>query len=210
MNELVTILFYAALGFLSGSVLYCRFVPLLLLKKDICALSPDKNPGAANVFVHCGVPMGLFCLALDMAKGGVPVALALRVLDPARLGFAAVVAAPVLGHALGLLNGGRGGKCIAVIFGVLIALLGITPMGWVLAGIYIFFAGVLRVRPNSKCSILTFSLFAACALGMGIVSGQYAVTLGALILSAVSIVKHAKSAAALRAAEDVQTETQDA
>lgn len=75
MNELVTTLLYAALGFLSGSVLYCRFVPLLLLKKDICALSPDKNPGAANVFVHCGVPMGLLCLVLDMAKGGVPVAL---------------------------------------------------------------------------------------------------------------------------------------
>lgn len=210
MNELVTTLLYAALGFLSGSVLYCRFVPLLLLKKDICALSPDKNPGAANVFVHCGVPMGLLCLALDMAKGGVPVALALRALDPARLGFAAVMAAPVLGHALGLLNGGRGGKCIAVIFGVLIALLPLTPLGWVLAGIYIFLSGIVRVRPNGKCSILTFSLFAACALGMGIVSGQYAVTLGALILSAVSIVKHAKSAAALRAAEDVQTETQDA
>ena len=202
MNELVTTLLYAALGFLSGSVLYCRFVPLLLLKKDICALSPDKNPGAANVFVHCGVPMGLLCLVLDMAKGGVPVALALRTLDPARLGFAAVMTAPVLGHALGLLNGGHGGKCIAVIFGVLIALLGITPLGFVLAGIYIFLAG--------RCSIFTFSLFALCALGMGIFSGRHAVTLGALILSAVSIVKHVKSAAALRAAEDVQPKTQDA
>ena len=90
---------------------------------------------------------------------------------------------------------------------VLIALLGITPMGWVLAGIYIFFAGVLRVRPNSKCSILTFSLFAACALGMGIVHRQYALALGAVALSAISIVKHAKSAAALRAAAE---EAQDA
>ncbi len=194
MNELVTTLLYAALGFLSGSVLYCRFVPLLLLRKDICALSPDKNPGAANVFVHCGVP----------------VALALRTLDPARLGFAAVMTAPVLGHALGLLNGGHGGKCIAVIFGVLIALLGITPLGFVLAGIYIFLAGIVRVRPNGRCSIFTFSLFALCALGMGIFSGRHAVTLGALILSAVSIVKHVKSAAALRAAEDVQPKTQDA
>ena len=201
MNELVTTLLYAALGFLSGSVLYCRFVPLLLLKKDICALSPDKNPGAANVFVHCGVPMGLLCLVLDMA---------LRTLDPARLGFAAVMTAPVLGHALGLLNGGHGGKCIAVIFGVLIALLGITPLGFVLAGIYIFLAGIVRVRPNGRCSIFTFSLFALCALGMGIFSGRHAVTLGALILSAVSIVKHVKSAAALRAAEDVQPKTQDA
>lgn len=212
MRDFVTVSFYILFGFLSGSIFYCRLVPMLLVGKDVCALSDDKNPGAANVFIHCGVPMGLFCLALDMANGAVPVALALRVLDPVRLSFAAVMAAPVLGHALGVLNGGRGGKCIAVIFGVLIALLGITPMGWVLAGIYIFFAGVLRVRPNSKCSILTFALFAACALGMGIVHRQYALALGAVALSAISIVKHSKSAAALRAAaeEEQDAEAQNA
>lgn len=210
MKDFATVLFYIALGFLSGSIFYCRLLPMLLMHRDVCALSPDKNPGAANVFVHCGVPMGLLCLALDMAKGALPVVLALRVIDPARLAFAAVMAAPVLGHALGVLNGGHGGKCIAVIFGVLIALLGITPLGFVLAGIYILLAGILRVRPNGKCSVLTFSLFALCALGMGIVSGQYAVTLGAMTISAVSIVCHMKSAAALHAAEEAQTETQDA
>ena len=187
---------YSIFGFLLGGVLFSYHLPKLLRGVDIVALSPDHNPGTANAVKLCGLPLGLLCLALDMAKGAVPVALALRVLDPVRLSFAAVMAAPVLGHALGVLNGGRGGKCIAVIFGVLIALLGITPMGWVLAGIYIFFAGVLRVRPNSKCSILTFSLFAACALGMGIVHRQYALALGAVALSAISIVKHAKSAAA--------------
>ena len=210
MKDFATVLFYIALGFLSGSIFYCRLLPMLLMHRDVCALSPDKNPGAANVFVHCGVPMGLLCLALDMAKGALPVVLALRVIDPARLAFAAVMAAPVLGHALGVLNGGHGGKCIAVIFGVLIALLGITPLGFVLAGLYILLAGILRVRPNGKCSVLTFSLFALCALGMGIVSGQYAVTLGAMTISAVSIVCHMKSAAALHAAEEAQTETQDA
>ena len=210
MKDFATVLFYIALGFLSGSIFYCRLLPMLLMHRDVCALSPDKNPGAANVFVHCGVPMGLLCLTLDMAKGALPVVLALRVIDPARLAFAAVMAAPVLGHALGVLNGGHGGKCIAVIFGVLIALLGITPLGFVLAGIYILLAGILRVRPNGKCSVLTFSLFALCALGMGIVSGQYAVTLGAMAISAVSIVCHMKSAAALHAAEEAQTETQDA
>lgn len=210
MKDFATVLFYIALGFLSGSIFYCRLLPMLLMHRDVCALSPDKNPGAANVFAHCGVPMGLLCLALDMAKGALPVVLALRVIDPARLAFAAVMAAPVLGHALGVLNGGHGGKCIAVIFGVLIALLGITPLGFVLAGIYILLAGILRVRPNGKCSVLTFSLFALCALGMGIVSGQYAVTLGAMTISAVSIVCHMKSAAALHAAEEAQTETQDA
>ena len=210
MKDFATVLFYIALGFLSGSIFYCRLLPMLLMHRDVCTLSPDKNPGAANVFVHCGVPMGLLCLALDMAKGALPVVLALRVIDPARLAFAAVMAAPVLGHALGVLNGGHGGKCIAVIFGVLIALLGITPLGFVLAGIYILLAGILRVRPNGKCSVLTFSLFALCALSMGIVSGQYAVTLGAMTISAVSIVCHMKSAAALHAAEEAQTETQDA
>lgn len=192
MRESVQVLLYAALGFLSGSVLYCRLLPLWLLNKDICALSPDRNPGAANVFVHCGVPMGLFCLALDMAKGTVPVALALRTLDLENPAFVAVMAAPVLGHALGIFNRGRGGKCIAVIFGVLIALLPLSPFGWILAGIYIFFAGVLRVKPNRKCSILTFSLFAAVALGMCLFGRQYAVALGCILLSAVSIVKHAK------------------
>lgn len=210
MKDFATVLFYIALGFLSGSIFYCRLLPMLLMHRDVCALSPDKNPGAANVFVHCGVPMGLLCLALDMTKGALPVVLALRVIDPARLAFAAVMAAPVLGHALGVLNGGHGGKCIAVIFGVLIALLGITPLGFVLAGIYILLAGILRVRPNGKCSVLTFSLFALCALGIGIVSGQYAITLGAMTISAVSIVCHMKSAAALHAAEEAQTETQDA
>ena len=199
MRSWITVLFYIALGFLSGSVLYCRLLPMLLMKKDVCALSDDKNPGAANVFIHCGVPMGLFCLTLDILKGTLPTALALRVLDPGRLYFAAVMLAPALGHALGLLNGGRGGKCIAVIFGVLIALLPISPMGFVLAGIYILFAGVFRIKPNSKCSILTFLLFACVALGIGIVRRQYAIALGCTALAAVSIIRHAKSAAAVRA-----------
>ena len=94
MKDFATVLFYIALGFLSGSIFYCRLLPMLLMHRDVCALSPDKNPGAANVFVHCGVPMGLLCLALDMAKGALPVVLALRVIDPARLAFAAVMAAP--------------------------------------------------------------------------------------------------------------------
>ena len=45
-------------GYLLGSIMFCRWIPKLVLHKDVCALSDDHNPGAANVFQHCGVPRG--------------------------------------------------------------------------------------------------------------------------------------------------------
>ena len=66
---------YAAFGFACGGVMFCRFMPLLLAKKDITKLSSDGNPGSANVFINCGIPLGLLCLFLDMFKGFLPVLL---------------------------------------------------------------------------------------------------------------------------------------
>ena len=177
MNELVTTLLYAALGFLSGSVLYCRFVPLLLLKKDICALSPDKNPGAANVFAVCGVPMGLLCLALDMLKAYLPVSLAAQHLDTQSVWFALALAAPVLGHAVGVFNGFHGGKCIASAFGAMLALAltGVSLSGLLLlAGLYIFFSVAVKIRPHRLRSMLVFALHGEGALALG--CGMIAVT----------------------------------
>ena len=147
-SRFIAQLFYIAVGFLLGSVMFSRILPRAFLKKDVCALSGDKNPGAANVFVHCGIPMGLLCLALDMAKGFAPVFLASRTTDVQSMLFACIIVAPVLGHALAVFDDFRGGKCIATIFGVLIALLPLTPAGLLLAGLYILFAGVLRIKPN--------------------------------------------------------------
>ena len=45
------------LGFFLGSVPFCHLLPRVFMGKDICALSDDGNPGAANVFKLCGVPM---------------------------------------------------------------------------------------------------------------------------------------------------------
>lgn len=39
-----------ALGFFLGSVPFCHLLPRVFLGKDICKLSDDGNPGAANVF----------------------------------------------------------------------------------------------------------------------------------------------------------------
>lgn len=85
---------YAAFGFACGGVMFCRFMPLLLAKKDITKLSSDGNPGSANVFINCGIPLGLLCLFLDMFKGFLPVLLAEENYDVRRLSFAILIAAP--------------------------------------------------------------------------------------------------------------------
>ena len=116
MRELCSWLLFIVGGFLSGSVMFSALLPRRLLGRDVPAESDDRNPGAGNVFTHCGVPMGMLCLFMDMAKGFVPVFLAARFADTASMLFALVIAAPVLGHALAPLYHFLGGKCIATAF----------------------------------------------------------------------------------------------
>lgn len=129
------------LGFLSGSMLYSKHIPRLFLHKNICVNAPDQNPGASNVFSSCGIGWGLLCLALDMFKAYLPVRLAMQTLDMNSFWFAAVMAAPVAGHACGIFDGFHGGKCIAASFGVMLALLDKTPIGLLLAALYFFLDG---------------------------------------------------------------------
>ena len=109
-NEALLTFALIAGGFLLGGVMFSRALPKLLTGKDVCALRADKNPGAANVFAVCGVPMGLLCLALDMFKAYLPVSLAAQYLDTQSVWFALALAAPVLGHAVGVFNGFHGGN----------------------------------------------------------------------------------------------------
>ena len=86
-NEALLTFALIAGGFLLGGVMFSRALPKLLTGKDVCALRADKNPGAANVFAVCGVPMGLLCLALDMLKAYLPVSLAAQYLDTQSVWF---------------------------------------------------------------------------------------------------------------------------
>jgi len=86
-NEALLTFALIAGGFLLGGVMFSRALPKLLTGKDVCALRTDKNPGAANVFAVCGVPMGLLCLALDMLKAYLPVSLAAQHLDTQSVWF---------------------------------------------------------------------------------------------------------------------------
>ena len=183
-------LFFAG-GYLLGSVHFCRIIPLIFRRVDITQESADGNPGAANVFVLCGWPMGLCCLFCDMAKGFLPVFAAVKWLPEGEGLLALVMMGPVLGHAFSVLQGFRGGKCIAAIFGEMIALLWITPVGLILAALYIFFSVAVKINPHSRRSIVTFALFIPSALALEFALAQPAVGFGCAMVSGVSIFKHA-------------------
>lgn len=185
--------FFAVLilgGFLLGSVLFSKWVSSVLCGVDICENSPDHNPGATNVFLSCGVSMGVLALVLDLLKGFLPVFAACRYGDVKNTLFALVMLAPVLGHAIGIYDHFHGGKCIATSFGVEIALLGETGVAWVLAGLYILFSTLVKISPNRIRSIVTYSLFGVIASLIALSEHQDAIALGNVLISLTVVAKH--------------------
>ena len=82
----------------------------------------DGNPGAANVFRAGGHKLGYLAVILDVAKGIPFVFLAHSYFELPSLAVVAVALSAILGHAFSPLLRWRGGKAIAVTFGVLLAL----------------------------------------------------------------------------------------
>ncbi len=113
-------------GYLLGSILFAYVLP----KAD----PPYRYPGDVggqqsrtyNAFRYGGTVCGICVLLLELLKGFFPVWLCERTVGLQSPWFAAVMAAPVLGHAYSVYHRGRGGKAIAVSFGVL---LGLVPAG---------------------------------------------------------------------------------
>ena len=182
--------------------MFCRFMPLLLAKKDITKLSSDGNPGSANVFINCGIPLGLLCLFLDMFKGFLPVLLAEENYDVRRLSFAILIAAPVLGHAVAPFDRSKGGKCIATAFGVLLALIPQTKIVFLLAGLYILFSTAIRISPNRVRSTVTFAV-------MLLLKRRAPLAMGCLLVSSIVIVKHSKLFCSDECAEEGSAVSED-
>ena len=183
---------FILIGFAMGGIMNGRILPQKLAHTDICALSPDHNPGAANVFTYCGWKMGLLCLTLDMGKGFLPVFTACRLsggdlTDPM---IAPLMLAPVLGHALAPFSRKKGGKAIACAFGVLLGLLPGSAAVFVLAFLYILFSTLVKIDPHRRRSIVTFSLFGLIALVGGIFKAHFPVGLGCVLISVVVVIKH--------------------
>lgn len=189
-QQLAAWTFWTTAGFLSGGVMYCQWLPLRLTGHDITRESRDHNPGTANVFLICGVPLGLICLALDLLKGFVPVALGSRAVDSRSLLFAGLLAAPVLGHAAGVFNHGRGGKCIATAFGALAGLLPGCGVVFLLAALYLLFSTIIRLRPMAWRSRVVFTLFGVLGGGWLLWTGHPPLALGCVGIAAIAVHRH--------------------
>lgn len=177
-------------GYLCGGILFSFHIPKWLCGINICQISDDHNPGATNVFLHAGKKIGMLCLFCDLLKGFLPVYLAVKTVDTESLLFSLVMAAPVLGHATAPFYKQSGGKCISTSFGILTALFPVTWIMLILAGFYILFSTLIKIRPHRVRSIVTYSFFALTAVILTLLQHRYAIGLGCVLISGIAIVKH--------------------
>lgn len=178
---------YILIGYISGSVLYASFFARLFKKGDIVSKSPDRNPGTANAFVYGGVMCGICTLVFELAKGFLPVWFFMRSqeLSPA-FTLPLVMVAPVLGHAFPVFHDFRGGKGIAVSFGVLLGLMPIWEPAVTLAVFFIFFSLILRVTPHFYRTLAAYLVSAVVLLPL---AGLGRVWLGFAAITAVVCLK---------------------
>lgn len=189
-------------GFVLGGVMFCRHIPRLFLHTDVCEISEDHNPGAANVFLCCGAFWGILCLTLDIMKGFWPIFLACRFVDVKSLLFGIVLAAPVIGHAIAPFDRSRGGKCIATSFGVLLGAYSVSRIVYLLAGLYIILSTVFRIPSTRRRSIVTFTLFGMISVVYFLKGAQFSLALGCALISAIAVAKHTRRFCCISPAED--------
>jgi len=90
-------------------------------RKNLKAIG-DGNPGAMNLWKARGYPYGLLGILLDFAKGYVSVLWVMTYHRSLGYWMIPLALAPIAGHAFSPFLRGRGGKAIAVTFGVWSAL----------------------------------------------------------------------------------------
>ncbi|MCR2802723.1 glycerol-3-phosphate acyltransferase [Paenibacillus soyae] len=104
-------------AFLCGSLMFSYWLGLLA-NRDITEVG-DGNPGAMNLWRSSGYKYGVAGIALDFSKGFIPILWFVAESNAAE-GYPIILpaAAALLGHAFSPFMKGRGGKAIAVTFGV--------------------------------------------------------------------------------------------
>jgi acyl-phosphate glycerol 3-phosphate acyltransferase len=114
------IVIWTALAGLSGSLMFSYW--LGRIARHNLRNVGDGNPGALNLWKAAGFPLGLAGIALDFLKGYVPVLLLTHGGYVHGAATIPVALAPLAGHAFSPFLKGKGGKAIAVTFGVWSAL----------------------------------------------------------------------------------------
>jgi glycerol-3-phosphate acyltransferase PlsY len=130
-------IFWTLLAFLCGSVPFSLLIGFRALKVDVRRYG-DGNPGAANVIRAGGWRVGIPAVLLDSLKGAAPVGSAYVVMGIQDWRIVPIAIAPVAGHAFSPWLRFRGGKAIAVTFGIWTGLtLGEAP---ILLGMFLLLA----------------------------------------------------------------------
>ncbi len=171
-------------GFFSGSVLFAELL-VRWRKKDIRQFG-DGNPGAVNAFKAAGAVVGIVALVLDFLKGAVPVALGYWLWGVSGWLLVPLLLAPLLGHVFSPWSGFRGGKGIAVTFGIWTGLTlweAPTLMG----------VGLLLGKFVFKFKNDAFSVLLALNLLLGYAALRYpgeAVLLSAILVTVIVLWRH--------------------
>lgn len=176
---------FAAIGFFCGGILFSYHLPKIFCGVDIIEKSADKNPGTSNAIKYGGVFIGMLCLVLDLGKGFVPVFISGMYLDRFNPLFAFVIAAPVLGHAIAPFYKFSGGKGIAAAFGCMLGLIPFSYCALILAALYIISAGIVRIKPHEKCSVIVFALFSLIETALLLRGAPLSAFIGCAFISAV-------------------------
>ncbi len=116
------VLWWTLFGFVLGAIPFSILMGRLLAGGDIRQYG-DHNPGAANAWRAAGWQAGVPALALDYLKGALPVGYAHLMAGMTGAALVPIALAPVLGHAFSPFLRLRGGKALAVTFGIWTGLL---------------------------------------------------------------------------------------
>ncbi len=111
------ILIWTLAAFISGSLPFSVWIGRLALGRDIRQVG-DGNPGATNVLRAGGRGWGALAGFLDAMKGVIPAGLAYWFAGLRGVELVIVALAPILGHAFSPFLGFKGGKAVAVTFGI--------------------------------------------------------------------------------------------
>ncbi len=115
------IFFASLIGYLIGNIDFAIIVSKILYKKDIRDYG-SKNPGATNTFRIFGIKPGIIVLTLDVMKSFLYLFF-LKKKNILPYKFLLIVGLSlVLGHIFPLFFSFKGGKGVAVTFGILIAI----------------------------------------------------------------------------------------
>ncbi len=160
----MTVVIWVLIGFFSGALPFSVWVGQFAMGTDIRQYG-DGNPGAFNVFRAGGKKWGWVAILLDGLKGAIPVGLANYWIGLEGWPLAVVAIAPILGHAFSPLLKFRGGKALAVTFGVWTGL-------------------TLWLMPTLLGVLFGLSLWLLRSSGRAVLAGQAGLLVGILLLGA--------------------------